>query len=62
MLICLKNSITLTKYYVFLHLIWYACREWSENVAYYKEAIDLDMWDARWVPLWETRTNIHVKT
>ncbi len=34
----------------------------GENVAYYKEAIDLDKWDARWVPLWETRTYIHVKT
>jgi hypothetical protein len=43
-------------------LIWYACKEWNENVAYYKEAIDLNMWDAKWVPLWETRTDIHVKT
>jgi hypothetical protein len=43
-------------------LIWYACREWKENVTYYKEVVDLDKWDARWVPLWEIRTYIHVKT
>jgi len=42
--------------------MWYACREWSENVAYCEEAVDPDRWDARWVPLWETRTDIHVKT
>lgn len=62
MLICPKTLVTLTKYYVFWHLIWYACREWNENVAYHKEAIDLDKWDARWIPLWETRRYIHVKT
>jgi hypothetical protein len=43
-------------------LIWYACREWNENVAYYEEIVDPNKWDARWVPLWETRTNINVKT
>ncbi|CAK9223313.1 unnamed protein product [Sphagnum troendelagicum] len=37
-------------------------REWSENVAYCEEAVDPDRWDARRVPLWETRTVIHVKT
>jgi hypothetical protein len=43
-------------------LIWYACKEWSENVAYYKEVVDPDKWDARWVALWEKRTKILVKT
>lgn len=42
-------------------LICYAYKEWNENVAYYEETIDPNKWDAIWVPLWETRTNINVK-
>ncbi len=62
MLICPENSAMPMEYCVFWHFMWYACREWSENVAYCEEAVDPDRWDARRVPLWETRTDIHVKT
>lgn len=47
-------------------MIWYACKGWSENVAYYKKVVDPDKWDAtwdaRWVALWEKRIDILVKT
>jgi hypothetical protein len=29
----------LTKYYVFWHLIWYAYKQWSENVEYCEEVV-----------------------
>ncbi len=43
-------------------MIWYAYKEWSKNVAYYKELIDPDRQDARCIALWKKKTNIHVKT